>query len=244
VSATRYGRYDGDLSMRVSRDGDARIFLAGTLAPADVHKVREVLVALLRDVDRVLVDVSGLALTEMSTLRVFPEAVDRAGGWPAVRLAVVYSGRAMGQALQGSRVARRVAISEEPELALLRCAERPVEVRAQWWFPAASGTLARCRSTAGMRLASWSVPDDRAGRAVFVVNELVSNALQHAGTAVRVGLSLDDDALRVRVCDFNRGTLTGRSGAGFGLAMVDALASRWGFEFWEDGKTVWACLAG
>lgn len=244
MSATRYGRYDGGLTMRVSRDGDARIVLAGTLAPADVDTVREALVTLLRDVDRVLVDVSGLALTELSTLRVFPDAVDRAGGWPAVRLAVVYSGRAMGQALRGSRVARRVAVSDESELALLRCAERPAEVRAQWWFPAASGTFARCRSVAGMRLASWSVPDDRMGRAVFVVNELVTNAVQHAGTAMRVGLFLDEDALCVRVRDFSRDTPAARSGDGFGLAIVDALASRWGFELCEDGKTVWAYLAG
>jgi anti-sigma regulatory factor (Ser/Thr protein kinase) len=180
----------------------------------------------------------------MSVLRVFPDAVDRAGGWPAVRLAVVYSGRPMGQALRGSRVARRVAISDESELALLRCAERPEEVRAQLWFPAVIGTLARCRSVAGMRLASWSLPEHRIEAAVLVANELVTNAVQHAGTAVRVRLVLDEDALCVRVRDFSREAPVDRSDDGLGLVVVDALTTRWGFELREDGKTVWARLAG
>jgi hypothetical protein len=241
-ATTRYGGHDGGLRMTVRRDGDARVVLAGVLGPAEVPTVQDGLAVLLRDVDRVLVDITALALTHTSVLQVFPDAVDRAGGWPAVRLALVYGGRVMGQALRASRVARRVAVADEPELALLRCAEQPTEVRARWWFPATADALVRCRSAAGLRLASWSVPDTGVQQAMVVVNELVTNAVQHAGTAVQVGLVLDGTALAVRVRDFSPHPAVSRSARRLGLDLVDGLASRWGFESHEDGKTAWAQL--
>jgi histidine kinase-like protein len=241
-ATTRHGGQDGGLRVTVSRDGDARVALAGVLGPVDVPAVRDGLAVLLRDVDRVLVDVTGLALAHPCVLQVFPDAVDQGGGWPAVRLAVVHGGRVMGQALRASRVARRVAVADEPELALLRCAEQPAEVRAQWWFPAAPDALARCRGAVGLRLASWSVPDAGAQQALVVVNELVTNAVQHAGTAVRVGLVLDGTGLAVRVRDFSPHPAASTSQRRLGLDLVDGLASRWGFEPHGDGKTAWAQL--
>jgi hypothetical protein len=228
--------------MTVSRDGDARVVLAGVLSPTEVPMVQDRLVVLLPGVDRVLVDITALALTHTSVLQVFPDAVDQAGGWPAVRLAVVYGGRVMGQALRASRVARRVAVADEVELALLRCAEQPTEVRAQWWFPATADALAGCRSAAGLRLASWSVPDPAAAQAIVVLNELITNAVQHAGTAVQIGLSLDGNTVAARVRDFSCHPTASAPERRLGLRLVAGLASRWGFEFHEDGKTAWAHL--
>ena len=168
--------------------------------------------------------------------------MDRAGGWPVVRLAVVYAGRGMGQALRASRITREVAVADEPELALLRSAQRPEEVRAQWWFPAAARSLARCRGAAGMRLASWSLPGAEVERFVVVLNELVTNAVLHAGGAVRVRVGLDGDGAWMAVRDFDPGPPPDGSEGGLGLRLVDALASRWGFESHEDGKTAWARL--
>jgi anti-sigma regulatory factor (Ser/Thr protein kinase) len=182
-----------------------------------------------------------LSVADNSLLGVLPDAVDRAGGWPAVQLAVVYAGRTMGQALRASRVARRVAVCDEAELALLRCVQRPVEVRAQWWLPASTAAASRCRSAARLRLATWSLLDEDAMRALVVLNELVVNAVLHAGTAVQVGLVLDEDALWVRVRDFSCGPVS-RSQRGLGLGLVNALATQWGYEPREDGKTAWARL--
>jgi hypothetical protein len=228
--------------MTVRRDGDARVVLAGTLTHADVGTIGEVLVVLLRDVDCVVVDITALTLTDTSALRVFPDAVDRAGGWPVVRLAVVYAGRGMGQALRASRIAREVAVADEPELALLRCAQRPEEVRAQWWFPAAARSLAQCRGVAGMRLASWSLSGAEVERFVVVLNELVTNAVMHAGGAVGVQVGLDEEGAWLAVRDFSPGPPPDGAESRLGLRLVDALASRWGFETHEDGKTAWARL--
>jgi hypothetical protein len=127
VPVRRRGGYDGELAIRVVRDGDARVVLTGLMDPAACRLVHDALVVLLRDVDRVLVDIAGLTLTRASLLHVFPDALDAAGGWPAVRLGLVYRGEVMRQALHASRVTRRVAVADQPDLALRRCAEQPGE---------------------------------------------------------------------------------------------------------------------
>src|SRR4051794_13081579 len=119
VPVTRPGRYDGELSIRVVRDGDAQVVLTGVLDPAGARMAHDALVVLLRDADRVLVDIAGLTVTRAALLRVFPDALDAAGGWPAARLALVSPGEAMSQALHASGVTGRVAVSDEPDLALL-----------------------------------------------------------------------------------------------------------------------------
>ncbi|MDQ1723403.1 MAG: hypothetical protein QOG52_431, partial [Frankiaceae bacterium] len=85
--------------------------------------------------------------------------------------------------------------------------------------------------------------------AELVVSELVTNALLHAGPPVVVRVAdLGDGDVRLEVHDTGRtlpvrpladgGGMTGR-----GLALVDALASRWGVEPLHDGKVVWAELS-
>jgi anti-sigma regulatory factor (Ser/Thr protein kinase) len=244
VPVTRRGGYDGELSIRIVHDGDARIVLTGVLDPAAGRLVHDALVALLRDVDRVLVDIAGLTIARTPLLQVFPDALDAAGGWPAARLALVYRGETMRQALHASRVTRRVAVADEPDLALLRCAEQPRQVRARWELPADQDAPHRARGLLGMRLAGWSCPDIAAAEVELVLSELVTNAVLHAGTRVRVGLLLDEDELRVEVRDFTRAQpLTGPAAmTGIGLRLVQSMVSRWGVDPHLDGKTVWAAF--
>jgi len=93
-----------------------------------------------------------------------------------------------------------------------------------------------------MRLAGWSCPDIDAAEAAMVLNELVTNAVLHAGTRVHVGLFLDEDGLWVEVRDSNpTQPLTGPAAlTGIGLRLVQSLASQWGVDSHTDGKTVWA----
>ncbi|WP_252437704.1 ATP-binding protein [Pseudonocardia humida] len=226
--------------MAVDRDGDARVVLRGTLDPEHVAFVRDPVTALLRDVDRVVVDITALSITSTSVLQVFPDALDAAGGWPAARLALVYRDRTMGQALRASRVARRVAVADEPELALLRCAEQPREVRARWTLPPGLDAPRLSRSRLGLQLASWSCPGSDPRRVEAVLNELVTNAVLHAGTDLQVGLLLDEDGLRVEVRDSHPALPVTDPPSGYGLRVVAALAAQWGVDERADGKTVWA----
>lgn len=81
--------------------------------------------------------------------------------------------------------------------------------------------------------------------AVLLTSELVTNAVRHAGLAVRVVVAVDDRFLRVEVHDDSpllpvvgpaRSTATG----GRGMPMLEVLARRWGVTPAADGgKAVW-----
>ena len=76
-------------------------------------------------------------------------------------------------------------------------------------------------------------------------SELMSNALEHTNGGATVRASWSGRTLRVDVSDDGADAqLTAtmpdvRSHHGRGLAIVDAVASRWGTVRHPDGKTVW-----
>jgi anti-sigma regulatory factor (Ser/Thr protein kinase) len=85
--------------------------------------------------------------------------------------------------------------------------------------------------------------------AVMVVNELVSNAVDHARSTSRVTLNLDERGLTIAVRDFymceppQPKPLEPAGVRGRGLFIVSAASSAWGVEKHADGKTIWAALA-
>ncbi|MCX0271728.1 ATP-binding protein [Nocardia zapadnayensis] len=86
------------------------------------------------------------------------------------------------------------------------------------------------------------------GDAVQVSDELVSNAARHAGSPRTCRLLVDEhDRFRIEVHDsspvparIRRPDHTG----GRGLLLVTQLATRWGTDWCDGGKTVWAELGG
>jgi len=84
---------------------------------------------------------------------------------------------------------------------------------------------------------------------VLVASELVANAIRHASpvSARRIDVTWDFDAegIVIRVEDGStalpeRRATTSRTTYGRGLAIVESLASAWGFEHTPRGKRVWA----
>src|SRR5688500_13146986 len=83
-----------------------------------------------------------------------------------------------------------------------------------------------------------------ADTAVLLVSEVVTNAVLHAGTSIRVKVRVDGRSVRVEVRDgsvalpsrrhYDEGAATGR-----GLELVELLASTWGTEQESNGKVVW-----
>ena len=102
---------------------------------------------------------------------------------------------------------------------------------------------AEARHFAVATLNVWGA-GDLAGDVALVVTELAANAIVHARSAFTVILSVHDDVLRISVRDalpLDGGGL--RAAPLHGLAVVDALASRWGVEsLGNAGKTVWVDL--
>ncbi|MEU5693305.1 ATP-binding protein [Actinosynnema sp. NPDC020468] len=85
---------------------------------------------------------------------------------------------------------------------------------------------------------------------LLVVNELVGNAVDHAGSTGRLHVTWqhgdvlrvevdDDSALRLRYGHSRIAETRGR-----GLIMVDHVATGWGVHHGTRGKTVWATLRG
>ena len=104
--------------------------------------------------------------------------------------------------------------------------------------------VAAARAFVRSRLVAWEVRsyvDD----AVLVASELVTNAVLHARSSVRLRIVNDGPAVRVEVYDENtRLPVPTASGpdatSGRGIAVVSAVAASWGMELEGDGKVVWA----
>jgi anti-sigma regulatory factor (Ser/Thr protein kinase) len=80
--------------------------------------------------------------------------------------------------------------------------------------------------------------------AVLMISELVTNAVRHARSQLRIMVSITDHTLRVEVSDDDP-TLPVASDpkhhatSGRGLRIVDGLADRWGITPNSAGKVVW-----
>jgi anti-sigma regulatory factor (Ser/Thr protein kinase) len=113
-------------------------------------------------------------------------------------------------------------------------------------FEAAPQSAGRARSFVSTTLDEWGL-DHLAERVVLLVSELVSNAVLHAASPVRVRVRLAGERLRVEVVDdspvpprlrhFGLDAATGR-----GLQLVDRVAEEWGVDPREGGKQVWFAL--
>ena len=107
---------------------------------------------------------------------------------------------------------------------------------------------AAARHFVGAALCAWGLHGLEAD-ARLVVSELVSNAVQHAPSPVRVEVRLWREAGRVRICVADQAPAMpilcrrdDRAAYGRGLHIVAALASAWGAGYTSSGKTVWAEL--
>lgn len=117
-------------------------------------------------------------------------------------------------------------------------------------FTAEPEEVAALRRTVRSRLEAWRLPDVR-DSAELCVGELVANVITHVGrgTPTTLAMSLARDCLRIEVHDPDARALPtliraeAESESGRGMALVDAIASRWGVELRPDRKVTWCELA-
>lgn len=80
----------------------------------------------------------------------------------------------------------------------------------------------------------------------LITSELVTNAVLHAGTPLRLRVLAGDDLVRIEVSDEAPELVavtqeaSPENGHGRGLALVVAFAERWGMDREASRKTVWA----
>jgi phosphoserine phosphatase RsbU/P len=97
-------------------------------------------------------------------------------------------------------------------------------------------------------LTAWGLAADLVDDALLVVEELVTNVVDHARTRFRLAVRLADHVLHVSVRDCGAGLPQVRpfdpdAARGRGLQVVTSLAQHWGCDRHERGKTVWVDLA-
>lgn len=93
-------------------------------------------------------------------------------------------------------------------------------------------------------LASWKF-DSAIEPAQLLTSELVTNAVLHAGTDVQVVLEAYQDTVHIEVIDLTERQPVARFTpyddlqTGRGLTLLDSMATKWGVDPLERGKSVW-----
>ncbi len=134
---------------------------------------------------------------------------------------------------------------------LARTAPAPARSRATRSFPLDRDSPRAARHFALKLLRSWRLEPrcgvNLASDVAIVVSELATNAVRHARSGFTVSLILATDAIRIRVEDARPLAATHGDpplpvSPDHGLGLVDAVATRWGVQPADGGKTVWAEL--
>jgi serine phosphatase RsbU (regulator of sigma subunit)/PAS domain-containing protein len=119
-------------------------------------------------------------------------------------------------------------------------------MQIQGTFAPEGKSVSEARRFVRRALATWDA-DDLTDAAVLATSELVTNAVIHAGTAVRVVLELDSQGLRLEVEDLHphRSLTLGLESPGEeaehgrGLLIAASLAAAWGVDYTARAKRVW-----
>jgi anti-sigma regulatory factor (Ser/Thr protein kinase) len=80
------------------------------------------------------------------------------------------------------------------------------------------------------------------GDAALLATEVASNAAHHGREPIEIGITLEDEGLRVSVFDRGPGfdpTDEAVRTTGSGINLIEALASEWGVDRTDDGTDVW-----
>jgi anti-sigma regulatory factor (Ser/Thr protein kinase) len=122
----------------------------------------------------------------------------------------------------------------------------PVDVELPAEASSAAAARAAVRSlVVGSGSQGTPRPDQQAlDRVLLLTSEVVTNAILHARTPLRLTASVDNGQVRVCVYDSLRLLPRVRSyradaGTGRGMHLVAALADQWGVEETSGGKCVW-----
>jgi anti-sigma regulatory factor (Ser/Thr protein kinase) len=105
-------------------------------------------------------------------------------------------------------------------------------------------SLSTARDFVRRMLAVWDC-DDPDQVVALMTNELVSNAVRHAGGAIRLEMSMvDGEDIRVQASDQSPDAPVAQKDVpsgegGLGLRIVESLARCWGVERHDSFKTVW-----
>jgi anti-anti-sigma regulatory factor len=218
----------------------------GTLSLATVAGLRRAgLKALTDHPELLLVDVSAMSAADDVTLTVFA-MLSSQGVAAGTDVMIVGADAVLRRQLDRLGVTRLVPIHATAADARAQHTLRPGPVRLEVTLSPAPEATGEARGLVDRACARWRI-GHLADTAALIVTELVANAVQHAGTPIRLGVTLGRRRLYISVRDGSPRPVR-RTGAddeaesGRGLLIVEGLASAWGSTPMGAGKIVWATM--
>ncbi len=124
----------------------------------------------------------------------------------------------------------------------------PAVVHGEMAFPPTADSVRLARGFVTRQLSAAGL-DSAAFAATLLVSELVTNAVLHARTELRVEVDADSELVRIAVQDASPLPVLRRrhsleSGTGRGLLLVEQMARAWGVDQRRGGKAVWFEITG
>jgi anti-anti-sigma factor len=243
--------FGGEARMRIqqsSRQGCVVLTLVGRLDLAAAPQVQRVILKQLAEPPPAIIcDLSRVEGIDPLCAGVFTSMRHPALGWPATTLVLCGTQPAVAEVLVQLGVARSLAMYPNLDEALANARTRPQRLRARLTLGPVLTAAAAGRQFVAEVCGHWGL-QVLAEPAALVANELVTNAVVHANTALELRVELYGARLQVAVHDQDPdlvGLLAAKDGTdrGLGLEIVDQVAKAWGVrQDGAGGKTVWCTL--
>jgi anti-anti-sigma factor len=234
------------------RDGCMVVSLTG---PINLFTAPRIQKELLKDLAErpygVVCDLTGVESIDPGCTRLFATVANHPSTvWPETTLLLCAARPAVAQVLRRHGMPHFLPLHDTVEDALDNVLARPPYLRDELHLEPTSTAPAAARLYVRDVLQYWQLAlsgPDVIDRAELLADELVTNAVVHARTPLRVRLELRGDLLHIGVRDdsprllrlipFDPGAEGGR-----GLRLVEELAAAWGMHPARDGKVVWCTL--
>jgi anti-sigma regulatory factor (Ser/Thr protein kinase)/anti-anti-sigma regulatory factor len=236
-----------------TQDGCVVVALTGSIDLFSVSQIQRVLLKDLADQPFALIgDLSGVDTLDPVCATVFSTVANHpASRWPDTSFLLCGARPPVAEILNRLQVPHFLHMYVGLEDALDAAVARPPYLRDELRLAPTPTAPAAARAFVREVCRYWqlAIPDATVmDRAVLLADELVTNAMVHAHTEIRLRLELRGDRLHIAVRDGSRGLLRlvtpdPDAEGGRGLLLVEQLARAWGVNRHPDGgKVVWCVL--
>jgi anti-anti-sigma regulatory factor/anti-sigma regulatory factor (Ser/Thr protein kinase) len=235
------------------RDGCVVVHLDGPITMLSAPQVQR---TLLKDLAErpygIICDLSGVDSVDPVCATVFSTVANHPStDWPATSFLLCGARLEVARVLERLAVARFLPLCDTLEEALDQVAARPPYLRDELLLAPTATAPAAARAYVHDLLEYWRPAlsgQEAIDRAELLADELVTNAVVHARTPLRLLLELRGDLLHISVHDQSPRLLRlvphdPEGETGRGLRLVEDLATSWGVRSRPDGgKVVWCVL--
>lgn len=238
---------------RSTRDGCVVVALSGRIDLFTVPSVRHVLLKELSEEPfAVICELSSVQWVDPVCAAVFSTVASHPSSrWPSTSFLLCGARPEVAEVFDRVQVPRFLRLHADVEEALEQALARPPYLRDEACLAPTPSAPAAARRFVSELCEYWQLAlpgEDVTERAVLVANELVTNAVVHARTEVRLRVELRGDRLHIAVRDGSPRLLRVvgsdlEADGGRGLLLVEGIGRAWGVRRPPDGgKVVWCLL--